>query len=82
MRGPVPVGSELPGTVRYFDGGGSPLATWNTGLQTTADWTQYDDIRLAPTGTRSIQVELRCQKPSGDYCDGYFDAMELRAVYP
>ena len=33
-------------------------------------------------GTRTVQVELNCRKPSGPYCHAYFDGLELRASYP
>ncbi|MCH9680646.1 MAG: hypothetical protein K0V04_04360 [Deltaproteobacteria bacterium] len=68
--------------VRYLDDDGTNMQQWNTGWQTTDDWVPRQDTRFAPVGTRTIQVDLGCRKQGGTYCDGFFDALELRAVYP
>jgi hypothetical protein len=68
--------------VHYLDQMGSTLALYNTDYQSVAAWTQYADTRIAPIGTRSVRVELNCRKMNGDFCNAYFDALDLRAEYP
>ena len=66
----------------FYRDGGSNLETWTMDWTSVAAWTQYDESRIVPAGTRTIRVELNCRKARGDFCDGYFDAMDLRAEYP
>lgn len=66
----------------YVDAGGNVLQLWNTSYQSATEWTEYADLRTAPPGTRTIHVELACRKTSGTYCNAYFDALDLHAVYP
>ncbi|MCH9680648.1 MAG: hypothetical protein K0V04_04370, partial [Deltaproteobacteria bacterium] len=68
--------------VRYLDGAGNNLEAATTNWQSSETWTTYGDNRTAPVGTRSIEVELGCQKSSGGICHAYFDALQVRAVYP
>jgi hypothetical protein len=68
--------------VIYRDAGGTALDTWTAGWVSTNTWQLYTDARLAPINTRAVRVELACDKSGGDYCDAFFDELELRAVYP
>jgi hypothetical protein len=68
--------------VHYRDAGGATLQTWTTNYLSEASWQQYADARTAPSGTRTVRVELNCRKNSGPYCHAYFDALDLRASYP
>ncbi|MCX4245596.1 choice-of-anchor D domain-containing protein [Paraliomyxa miuraensis] len=68
--------------IRYRDAGGTDLDTWDTGWQGAGSWQVYDDDRTAPSGTRSVRVDLLCRKTNGDYCDAYYDELDLRASYP
>lgn len=66
----------------YLDAGGSALQLWTTDYQSATEWTAYADLRTAPAGTRTIRVELACRKAAGTYCNAYFDALDLHALYP
>ncbi|MCH9683444.1 MAG: hypothetical protein K0V04_18550 [Deltaproteobacteria bacterium] len=68
--------------VRYLDAGGTTLRDWSLPWTTGAMWEQYSHTRYAPAGTRSVQVELGCRKTGGDFCDAFFDGLDLRASYP
>jgi hypothetical protein len=68
--------------VHYRDAGGNALATWTSNYASLAAWQAYGDMRLAPVGTRTVQVELNCRKASGEWCNAYFDVLDLRASYP
>jgi hypothetical protein len=55
---------------------------WSIGWQTTSSWTYYEYASSVPDGTHTVSVRLFCRKGStGSWCDAYFDALELRAVY-
>jgi hypothetical protein len=68
--------------IHYYDSTGATLQVWTSNYDSQDAWTQYSDERLAPAGTRTLQVELNCRKDSGTHCYAYFDALELRASYP
>ncbi|MEX1365665.1 MAG: hypothetical protein AB1Z98_21235 [Nannocystaceae bacterium] len=68
--------------VRYLDAKGAVLDTWSSGWETVGNWSSRSDARLAPPSTRSIEVQLGCRKSGGEYCDAYYDSLDLRAVYP
>jgi hypothetical protein len=68
--------------VRYRDGDGTDLAEWDSDWITGGAWQKLGDTRAAPAGTRMIRVQLGCHRNGGTYCDAYYDALELRAVYP
>lgn len=73
---------ELRIRVEYRDAGNTVLELWDTNWVTTAAWQAWSDDRLAPVGTRTIRVELMCRKSAAEYCDAYFDALDLHAAYP
>jgi hypothetical protein len=68
--------------LHFRDAGGSTLSLWTSNYASQPAWTQYTDERLAPAGTRTLQVELNCRKQSGSICHAYFDALDVRASYP
>lgn len=46
------------------------------------DWIDYSpDTIPVPAGTETIRVQLRCQKPGGNWCDVRFDDLRLSASY-
>lgn len=73
---------EIRFRIFYRDGGGANLETWTMDWTSTNAWTQFDESRIVPAGTRTIRVEANCRKAAGSFCDGYFDALDLRAQYP
>ncbi len=66
----------------YEDDNGSELGVWSSDWHSTTMWQHVETNALAPTGTRSIRVQLGCVKTGSMYCDAFFDALELRATYP
>jgi|GEM_PF-2072503 len=67
--------------VRYRDGGGTVLETYNTGYQTSDNWVERVDARDAPATTEEIRIELFCRKSGGTYCDAYYDDFVLVGTY-
>lgn len=45
---------------------------------TSSNWEQINDERIAPVGTRKIKVSLFSQRNSGTSNDGYFDDLTLK----
>lgn len=68
--------------VRYRDSEDDLIDTWESGWGTGGMWAQRSHERLAPVGTRTVEVELACRKFANFYCDAYFDALVLQASYP
>lgn len=68
--------------VHYRDATNITLDTFSTGWSTSNSWQFHSDQRMAPPGTRSIRVELGCLKGAGQWCNAYYDALDLRAQYP
>ncbi len=68
--------------IHYLDGRERILSSWDTDWSTSGSWQQHEDARLAPVGTQVIRVLLSCRKSSGNFCDAFFDRLELSAVYP
>ena len=68
--------------VRYLDELGMQLEQFSSTWAVGYGWQPVEDLRLAPVGTRSLQVELVCNNTGGDACGAYFDALELRGQYP
>lgn len=68
--------------VRYRDAGDNVISGSSTGWGTGWMWAELTNDELAPANTRTVEVELSCRKFSGDYCDAYFDSLDLRAAYP
>lgn len=66
--------------VQYRDGQGQ-LDAWTTDWVTTGMWQQYQYEGLMPPGTRQVRVVLWCRKQQGgQYCDAFFDELDLRAT--
>ena len=57
---------------------GSADTTTTTG---SSAWNAIEVEGLAPPSTRLVQVQLRCTRKGGEYCDGYFDDVSLVAIY-
>lgn len=68
--------------VRYRDELGGQLDWFNLDWGSAPAWTPVTDTRLAPPGTRTLEVELYCRKFNGERCDAYFDGLELRGLHP
>lgn len=68
--------------LRALDGGGDPIATDETDLQDQNDFTLMETGFVTPAQTRTIEARLLCLRTSGDFCDAYFDDLELTLTYP
>ncbi len=68
--------------VVYLDAGDNELESWSTGLLTANSWQSHEDTRVAPSGTRTVRVDLGCRKGANVYCDAFFDDLDLHAVHP
>ncbi len=68
--------------VRYRNAGGNELDTDNTGYQTSDTWSDLELSRQADIATAEIWIELGCRKSGGDFCDAYFDDVEIIGAYP
>lgn len=53
-----------------------------TGLFGTGGWDSFADSAKIPIGTKTLRVELACEKNGGETCDAHFDGLRLRATYP
>lgn len=82
VRANVPGDDDHRIRVQYLDAKGAVLETWSSNWESIVDWGSRSDARLAPTSTRSIEVQLGCRKSGGTFCDAYYDSLDLRAVYP
>jgi hypothetical protein len=69
--------------VEFRDGNDQVLDSFDTDYQAFATgWTEVTDDRLAPPGTRSLRLVLRCTKVGGSNCNAYYDDISVVAVYP
>jgi hypothetical protein len=68
--------------VQYLAADSTVLTSYESDWAASAYWQQITGDHFAPLGARSVLVRLYCNKPSGDWCDAYFDDMTLVAVYP
>jgi len=63
--------------VEYRNASSTVLATYSTGFCSETSWTQFTDIRTAPTNTRTIRIRLQSKLNSGTDNDGYIDNLSL-----
>lgn len=68
--------------LRFMGGGGELISEVTSPSHAGSNWQPVDESALAPTGTRTVQVQLRCDKADGDFCDGFFDDVSLVASHP
>lgn len=68
--------------LRYRAGDDAQIDAWVSDEHHEPFWRMHGTQAAAPSGTRSIRVELGCIKLFGSECKAYFDALDLRAVYP
>jgi hypothetical protein len=68
--------------VRFLRADGSLISTVKTDAvsATNGIFIKKSASRIAPAGTRSLQVVLAARRGDGDYCDGYFDNIDVRLV--
>jgi hypothetical protein len=67
--------------VTYLAENESTLATFDSGeITDTTSWQLVTDSRIAPSLTRSIQIDLIAKRNFGTNNDGYFDALSLVAA--
>ncbi len=66
--------------LRYREGD-TDASQYASGWQTGGTWTEYTDSRMVPSGVDTARIELQCDKDGGDYCDAYFDDIELIGSY-
>lgn len=57
--------------------GDDELARFETDWHRSTKWTSRSAEMVAPVGTRSIVVVLRCNRETGDTCNGYFDDVRV-----
>lgn len=67
------------GELRFLDASNTRLATFAFAdtPSTTYDWALFQDNRVVPAGTRSIEVYLLSTRTTGVSSDGYFDNASL-----
>lgn len=66
--------------VEYRNLAGGVLGSFDSGeIINAAAWQLVSDSRLAPSGTRQINVRLLSTRYNGTNNDGYFDALSLSA---
>jgi hypothetical protein len=64
--------------VEYRNAGGVVLSTFDSGEVANGDsWQLVSDSRLAPAGTRRINVRLIARRLNGTFNDGFFDNIQL-----
>ncbi len=62
--------------------GDMTLEAFTSGWQSGGSWAEHTDTRPAPAGTRTVQVDLSCEKSGGGVCNAYYDSLVLTARYP
>lgn len=67
--------------LRFFGADDEPLGEELSTVYAGAAWNATEVEGLAPPSTRLVQVQLRCTRNGGEYCDGYFDDVSLVAIY-
>ena len=67
--------------LRFFDDADELLGEEVSTVYAGAAWNATEVEATAPPFTRLVQVQLRCTRNGGDYCDGYFDDVSLVAIY-
>jgi hypothetical protein len=67
--------------LRFFDAADAMLLEVSSGSYDGGTWNAADAEAIAPAQTRLVQVQLRCARAGGDFCDGYFDEVSLVAIY-
>jgi len=76
-------GDDFHGVIlRFVDDGGDIIEELPSPLHDGPNWLELDESAVAPVGTRSVHVVLRCDKNGGTFCDAYFDNVSLVARYP
>jgi hypothetical protein len=68
--------------LRFFDEKADLIEELGSDDYAGAAWQTVDIVRVAPAGTRLVQVQLRCDRAWGELCSAYFDAVSLVASYP
>ena len=68
--------------LHFLDEAGNTVGLYTSDYQSTATWTERSTTRLAPSGTRTLRIELNCRTNTGTLCHAYFDALTLHASYP
>lgn len=68
-----------PASVRLLlrDGGGAEIGRIEADWVRQASWVARDSEQVAPEGTRSVVVVLRCSREIGDTCNGMFDDVRV-----
>lgn len=67
--------------LRFFDADDELLGEEMSRVHASSAWTAAEVEAIAPPSTRLVQVQLRCTRNGGDFCDGYFDDVSLVAIY-
>ncbi|MBC8069184.1 MAG: hypothetical protein IAG13_12690 [Deltaproteobacteria bacterium] len=67
--------------LRFIDDDANVLEELASPTYDGTAWQAVELVRVAPAGTRVVQVQLRCEKTGGDYCDAFFDDILLLASY-
>lgn len=81
-RGPLVGPDEHRIRLHFLDEAGNTVGLYTSDYQSTATWTERSTTRLAPSGTRTLRIELNCRTNTGTLCHAYFDALTLHASYP
>ncbi|MGB3607759.1 T9SS type A sorting domain-containing protein [Psychroserpens sp.] len=69
---------ESRALVEYKDNSGEVLSTYDTGSSNNiTEWVEFNDLRLAPLGTRTIRITLFSNRNSGSNNDGWTDNVLL-----
>ena len=64
--------------LEYQDALGDVIETFDSGaIASTTAWQLITDQRIAPVGSRSIEVRLQADRNAGTNNDGYFDSLSL-----
>lgn len=75
-----PDGSRV--VLEYRDGGGSLLASYDSGERTNMEaWEAVDGFTALPPGTRQARVRLISTRHSGSNNDGYYDDLSFTLEY-
>jgi Leucine-rich repeat (LRR) protein len=74
---------ESRAVVEYRDANDVVLDTYDTGYFALVNvWTQFEDTRIAPIGTRSVKIILYQKRNTGTNNDAYIDAIAFEETTP
>lgn len=69
--------------LHYLDAGGASTGgSYESGQRYSSAWQSYGEDGPVPPETRTVRIELNCNRWFGVTCNAYFDSFDLHVSYP